>query len=166
MCNCIISQYPDETAEIERLAATPDDEIAQQAIADLAQVVPGAERASDFLRDTKVTRSPVGEIELSPEYYTELLPHIPEPLGSIHFTGDYTHPMSFVDGAVLSGVTTARTLGSDLVTADDDRAWKLSTRLSRRWCPPVDDRIAPTRSNSYWTDSRGSAHVSDSENRG
>ena len=72
------------------------------------------------------------EIELSPEYYTELLPHIPEPLGNIHFAGDYTHPMSFVDGAVSSAVTAARTLGGDLVTADEDRAMKLSARLFER----------------------------------
>lgn len=78
--NCIISQYPDETADIERLAATPDDEIAQKALDDFARVVPRAERAREFLRDPKVTRWPIGEIELSPEYYTELLPHISEPL--------------------------------------------------------------------------------------
>ena len=72
------------------------------------------------------------EIELSPEYYSELLPHIPEPLGNIRFAGDYTHPMSFVDGAVLSAVTTARELGSDLVTAEDDRTMKLSARLFQR----------------------------------
>jgi len=132
VCNCIIAQYPDETAEIERLAATSDDEIVRQAVADLARVVPGAEGAGEFLRDAKVTRWPVGEIELSPEYYTELLPRIREPLGNIHFAGDYTHPMSFVDGAVLSAVTTARTLGSDLVTTDDDRAFKLSAALLKR----------------------------------
>ena len=130
-CNCIIARYPDETAEIERLAATSDDEIARQAVADLTRVVPGAEGAGEFLRDTKVTRWPVGEIELSPEYYTELLPHIPAPLGNIHFAGDYTHPMSFVDGAVLSAVSTARALGSDLVTPEDDRALRLSNLIFR-----------------------------------
>jgi len=132
VCNCIIAQYPDDNADIARLAATPDDEIAQKALDDLARVVPGAERAREFLRDTTVTRWPVGEIELSPEYYTELLPHIAEPLGNIHFAGDYTHPMSFVDGAVLSAVAAARTLGSDLVTDDDDRAMKLSSLLFKR----------------------------------
>ena len=132
VCNCIIAEYPDETADIERLAATSDDEIAHQVLDDFARVVPGAERAGEFLRDTKVTRWPVGEIELSPEYYTELLPHIPAPLGNIHFAGDYTHPMSFVDGAVLSAVSTARALGSDLVTPDDDRALRLSNLIFRR----------------------------------
>jgi oxygen-dependent protoporphyrinogen oxidase len=132
VCNCIIAQYPDATSHIARLAATPDDEIAQKALDDLARVVPGAERAQEFLRNTTVTRWPIGEIELSPEYYTELLPHIPEPFGNIHFAGDYTHPMSFVDGAVLSAVTTARTLGSDLVNAADDRAMKLSSLIYKR----------------------------------
>ncbi|MCP3857922.1 MAG: FAD-dependent oxidoreductase [Actinomycetia bacterium] len=132
VCNCIIAQYPDETADIERLTATPDVEIARMALDDLARVVPGAERAREFLRDTTVTRWPIGEIELSPEYYTELLPHIPEPLGNIHFAGDYTHPMSFVDGAVLSAVTAARALGSDQVTDDDDGAMKLASLLFRR----------------------------------
>ena len=132
VCNCIITPYPDETAEIERLAATSDDEITRKALDDLARVVPRAEGAGEVLRDAKVTRWPVSEIELSPEYYTELLPQIREPLGNIHFAGDYTHPMSFVDGAVLGAVTTARRLGSDLVTADDDRAFKLSAALLKR----------------------------------
>lgn len=132
VCNFIISQYPDETTEIERFAAMSDDEIVEQTLADFTRVVPNADGADEHLIDTKVTRYPIGEIELSPEYYTELLPHIAKPFGNIHFAGDYTHPLSFVDGAVLSAFATARELGSDLIGPDDDRLMKLSARLFRR----------------------------------
>ena len=37
--NFIISQYPDETTEIERFAAMSDDEIVEQALADFTRVV-------------------------------------------------------------------------------------------------------------------------------
>ena len=132
VCNCIISQYPDETTEIERFAAMTDDQIVDQTLADLKRVVPRADGADDLLIDSKVTRFPVGEIELSPEYYTELLPHIAKPFGNIHFAGDYTHPVSFVDGAVLSAFAAARELGSDLVGPDDDRLMRFSARLFKR----------------------------------
>ena len=130
--NCIISQYPDETADIERLAATPDDEIAQKALDDFARVVPRAERArrvpaghqSDALADRR-------DRTVARVLHRTAATHL-RTTGNIHFAGDYTHPMSFVDGAVLSAVTTARELGSDQVTADDDRAMKFSARLFKR----------------------------------
>jgi monoamine oxidase len=131
VCNCIISHYPDETTEIKRFAAMSDDEIAEQTLADFTRVVPNADGAGERLIDTKVTRYPVGEIELSPEYYTELLPHIAKPFGDIHFAGDYTHPYSFVDGAVLSAFATARALGSDLIGPDDSRLMRFSRLLKR-----------------------------------
>lgn len=132
VCNFIISQYPDETTEIERFAAMSDNDIVEQTLADFMRAVPNTDDADELLIDTKVTRFPVGEIELSPEFYTELLPHIAKPFGNIHFAGDYTHPLSFVDGAVLSAFATARELGGDLIGPDDDRLVRLSARLFKR----------------------------------
>ncbi len=62
---------------------------------------------NEYIIDTKVTRFPMGELELSPEYYLELLPHLPKPVGNIYFCGDYTESQSFVSGAVFSGFRVA-----------------------------------------------------------
>ena len=53
----------------------------------------------EYIIDTKVTRFPIGELELSPEYFLELLPQLQKPVGNIHFCGDYTDGQSFISGA-------------------------------------------------------------------
>jgi hypothetical protein len=67
-----------------------------------------------------VTRFPIGELELSPEYYLDLLPHLPKQVGNIHFCGDYTHGRSFLDGAVFIAFRAARALGSKYVVSEED----------------------------------------------
>lgn len=130
VCNFVISQYPDETDEIQRFAELSDDQIVEMTLADFTRVVPRAEGVDELLIDGKVKRYPIGEIELSPEYYVTLLPHLAEPLGNIHFAGDYTHPLSFVDGAVHSAFRVARALGSDLVESEEEeRYMKVSTLI-------------------------------------
>jgi hypothetical protein len=67
-----------------------------------------------------VTRFPVGEIEVSPEYILEMLPELPKPVGNIHFVGDYTELRNFVDGAAYSGMRAARALGSKYVCSKEE----------------------------------------------
>ena len=79
-----------------------------------------------------MTRYPLGEIELSPEYYSELLPRLSKPVGNIHFAGDYTHWASFVDGTVYSAFKVARALGSKFVVSEEDEYFfKFSSLLFR-----------------------------------
>ena len=73
-----------------------------------------------YITGTKVTRYPIGELELSPEYFLELLPELPKPVGNIHFCGDYTEAKSFVDGAAYSGMRVARELGSTYVVSEGE----------------------------------------------
>jgi protoporphyrinogen oxidase len=120
VCNFIISIYPDEKEEIEQILSLDDDEIIKQVIPDFKRIVPATENAEAYILDTKVTRFRLGEIELSPEYYTEHFPHLAKPVGNIHFAGDYTHHISFVEGAVYSAFRAARELGSNLVVSEKE----------------------------------------------
>jgi hypothetical protein len=61
-----------------------------------------------------------GELELSPEYYLDVLPHLEAPVGNIHLCGDYTHRVSFLAGAALSAFRAARALGSTRVPPESD----------------------------------------------
>ncbi len=99
-----------------------DEELVADVLADFQRIipVPAGERVEDYVLDTTVTRYPLGEIELSPEYFTEQLPHLATPVGNIHFAGDYTHYVSFVEGAVYSAFRVARALGSDRVVSEED----------------------------------------------
>ncbi|MDP6493217.1 MAG: NAD(P)/FAD-dependent oxidoreductase [Acidimicrobiales bacterium] len=117
--NCFVSVPPDETDLIHDLAAKSDDEIAGLVLADLGRVLSGHD-VDAFVRDTMVTRYPLGELELSPEYYLEILPHLEQPIGNIHLCGDYTHRLSFLDGAAHSGFRAARALGSEHVLSEDE----------------------------------------------
>ncbi|MDG2260797.1 MAG: NAD(P)/FAD-dependent oxidoreductase [Actinomycetota bacterium] len=116
--NCFVSVPPDETALIQDLAAKPDDEIADLVVADLGKVLSDHD-VDAFVRDTMVTRYPLGELELSPEYYLDVLPHLEHPVGNIHLTGDYTHRASFLAGAAHSGFRAARALGSEHVVSEE-----------------------------------------------
>ncbi|MGI9604597.1 MAG: hypothetical protein ACR2P0_00530, partial [Acidimicrobiales bacterium] len=60
------------------------------------------------------------ELELSPEYYLEVLPQLVKPIGNIHLCGDYTHRLSFLAGAGHSAFRAARALGSSHVVAAED----------------------------------------------
>ncbi len=120
VCNFIISKYPDELEEIEQLFLLSDEEIVNQTLTDFKRIIPLADQADDYVVDTKVTRYPLGEIELSPKYYTEHLPELSKPVGNIHFAGDYTHHISFVEGAVYSAFEVARVLESSFVVAKED----------------------------------------------
>jgi protoporphyrinogen oxidase len=115
--NFIISIPPDEKKEIETFLAKSDEEIVTLTLNDFKCVMPEAD-INEYIIDTKVTRFPIGELELSPEYYLELLPHLPKPVGNIHFCGDYTESQSFVSGAAFSGFRVARELGSKYVVSE------------------------------------------------
>ena len=117
--NCFVSVPPDETDLIGELAAKTDQEIADHVVADLGRVL--ADHDVDaFVRDTMVTRYMQGELELSPEYYLDVLPHLEKPVGNIHLCGDYTHRVSFLAGAAHSAFRTARALGSTHVVSEAD----------------------------------------------
>lgn len=117
--NCFVSVPPDETGLIDDLAAKSDDEIADLVVADLGRVLSDHD-VDAFVRDTMVTRYPQGELELSPEFYLDVLPHLEHPIGNIHLAGDYTHRASFLAGAAHSGFRAARALGSEHVVSEDD----------------------------------------------
>lgn len=117
--NCFVSVPPDETGLIQDLAAKTDDEIADLVVADLRRVLSDHD-VEAFVRDTMVTRYPLGELELSPEYYLDALPHLEHPVGNVHLAGDYTHRASFLAGAAHSGFRAARALGSEHVVSEDD----------------------------------------------
>jgi len=117
--NCFVSVPPDETELVQDLAAKSDDEIANLVVGDLRRVLSDHD-VDAFVRETKVTRYPLGELELSPEYYLEVLPHLEHPIGNIHLVGDYTHRVSFLAGAALSGFRAARALGSEHVPSEED----------------------------------------------
>ena len=116
--NFIISIPPDEKKEIEAFLAKADEEIVTLALNDFKQIMPDAD-IDEYIMDTKVTRFPIGEIELSPEYYLELLPLLKKPVGNIHFSGDYSHGQSFLEGAAYSGMRAARALGSKYVASEE-----------------------------------------------
>jgi protoporphyrinogen oxidase len=84
--NFIISIPPDEKKEIETLLAKSDEEVVTLALNDFKHIMPKAD-IDEYIIDTKVTRFPIGELELSPEYYLELLPQLQKPVGNIHFCG-------------------------------------------------------------------------------
>jgi oxygen-dependent protoporphyrinogen oxidase len=117
--NFIISIPPDEKKEIETFLAKSDEEIVTLIIQDFRVMMPDAD-IEKYITGTKVTRYPIGELELSPEYYLELLPHLPKPVGNIHFCGDYTEARSFVDGAANSGMRVASELGSRFIASDEE----------------------------------------------
>jgi monoamine oxidase len=116
--NFIIPIHPDEKKKIEAFLAKADEEIVTLALNDFKQIMPDTD-IDKYIMDTKVTRFPIGELELSPEYYLELLPQLKKPVGNIHFSGDYSHGMSFLDGAAYSGMRAARALGSTYVASEE-----------------------------------------------
>jgi monoamine oxidase len=120
VCNFIISKYPDELEEIEQLLSLADEAIIQQTLTDFKRIIPLADNADDYIVDTKVTRYPLGEIELSPKYYTDCLQSLSKPVGNILFAGDYTHQISFVEGAVYSAFEAARALDSNYVVSKEE----------------------------------------------
>ena len=115
--NLIIAPFPDEKDKIKALLSTPDEELVAKVLADFKQVVPNSDAIEDYLIDSKVTHFPIGEIELSPEYY-QVLPELEKSVGNVHFCGDYTDRFSFIDGTVISAFRVARKLGSDLIISE------------------------------------------------
>jgi protoporphyrinogen oxidase len=137
VCNFIISKYPDELEEIEQFLSLSDEEIIKQTLTDFKRIIPLADKADDYIIDSKVIRYPLGEIELSPKYYTEFLPKLSKAVGNILFAGDYTHHISFVEGAVYSGFEAARVLESNFVVSKEEEyyfkvpsIWKMITSRS------------------------------------
>jgi monoamine oxidase len=116
--NFIISIPPDEKEEIKAFLAKSDEEVLTLALNDFEQIMPKA-NIDEYIIDTKVTRFPIGELELSPEYYLELLPQLQKPVGNVHFCGDYSHGHSFISGAAFSGMRAARALGSSYVASEE-----------------------------------------------
>lgn len=130
VCNFIISKYPDDLEAIEQVLSQSDEEIVSEVLSDFKRIIPKADQADEYVIDTKVTRYPLGEIELSPKYYTECLPHLSKPIGHIHFVGDYTHKVSFVEGAVYSAFEVARALGSSKVVSKEEEYYvKLASAI-------------------------------------
>ncbi len=123
--NFIISIPPDEKQEIEAFLAKADEDILSLTLNDFKHIMPDAD-IDKYIIDTKVTRFPIGELELSPEYYLKLLPQLQKPVGNIHFCGDYTHGESFLAGAVFSGFRAARALGSRYVASEEKEISKES----------------------------------------
>jgi oxygen-dependent protoporphyrinogen oxidase len=116
--NFIISIPPDEKKEIEAFLAKSDEEVVTLALDDFKHIMPKAD-IDQYIMDTKVTRFPIGELELSPEYYLDLLPQLEKPVNNIHFCGDYSHGQSFIAGAAYSGMRAARALGSTYVASEE-----------------------------------------------
>jgi monoamine oxidase len=123
--NFIISIPPDEKQEIETFLAKSDEEVVTLALNDFKHIMPEAD-VDEYVIDSKVTRFPIGELELSPEYYLELLPQLQKPVGNIHFCGDYSHGQSFIAGAAYSGMRAARALGSTFVASEEKEISKES----------------------------------------
>jgi hypothetical protein len=116
--NFVISIPPDEKKEIETFLAKSDEEVVTLALNDFRHIMPDAD-IDKYVIDSKVTRFPIGELELSPEYYLELLPKLQKPVDNIHFCGDYSHGHSFISGAAFSGMRAARALGSKYVASEE-----------------------------------------------
>lgn len=118
--NFIVAPYPDETDEIQTILAMPHKELVEKIITDFKKIVPYSEGIEACLLDSKVTHYPIGEVELSPEFYSEMLPELTRSVGNIHFCGDYTDRLSFVDGTVRSAFNIARKLGSTFVVSEEE----------------------------------------------
>jgi oxygen-dependent protoporphyrinogen oxidase len=130
--NFIISIPPDEKKEIESFLAKSDEEVVTLALNDFKHIMPEAD-IDEYVIDSKVTKFPIGELELSPEYYLELLPELEKPVGNIHFCGDYSHSQSFIAGAAFSGMRAARALGSAYVASEEKEIPKESKWGAFSW---------------------------------
>ncbi|MCF8069877.1 MAG: FAD-dependent oxidoreductase [Desulfobacterales bacterium] len=117
--NFVISKAPQDKEGIEALMSKSDQELLTLVKDDFKRIMSESD-IDQYITDTKVTRYPLGEVGISPEFYTELLPHLPKPVGNIHFCGDYTDRFSFLEGSALSGFRVARELGSKLVPSEAD----------------------------------------------
>jgi oxygen-dependent protoporphyrinogen oxidase len=117
--NFVISRAPQDKEGIEEILSKSDQEIVTLVKDDFKRVISESD-LDQYIIDTKVTRYPLGEPAISTEFYSELLPHLPKPVGNIHFCGDYTDRFSFLEGAALSGFRAARELGSKFVSSEED----------------------------------------------
>ena len=116
-----LSLYPpNEKNEIESFLEKSDEEILELTLKDFRRLMPEAADVEKHITGSKVTRYPIGELELTPEYFLEALPDLAKPVGNIHFTGEYTDKKSFVDGACFSAMRAAAALGSQYITSDED----------------------------------------------
>ena len=118
--NFIISIPPDEKKEIEAFFAKSDEEIIDLILKDFKKMMPEVDDVEKYITGSKVTRFPIGELELSPEYFLEALPDLAKPVGNIHFTGEYVEKKNFVDGACFSGMRVACKLGSKYIISEED----------------------------------------------
>ena len=118
--NFIISIPPNEKNEIESFLEKSDEEILELTIKDFRRLMPETADVEKYITGSKVTRYPIGELELTPEYFLEALPDLAKPVGNIHFTGEYTDKKNFVDGACFSAMRAAAALGSKYITSDED----------------------------------------------
>ncbi|GAG97264.1 unnamed protein product, partial [marine sediment metagenome] len=74
--NFVISIPASEKKEIETFLAKSDEEILEHTFKDFKRLIPDAD-IEKYITGTKVTRFPIGELELSPEYFLEALPELP-----------------------------------------------------------------------------------------
>lgn len=117
--NFVITKAPEDKEGIEEILSKSDQEIVTLIKNDFKRVISESD-LDQYIIDTKVTRYPHAEPAISPEYYSDLFPHLPKPVGNIHFCGDYTDRFSFLEGAALSGFRAARELGSKYVPSEED----------------------------------------------
>jgi oxygen-dependent protoporphyrinogen oxidase len=118
--NFFIGIPPDEEEEIKAFFAKSDEEIVALTLEDFKLMIPDAADIEKYITGTKVTRFRTGEVDTTPEFFTELLPKLQKPVGNIHFCGDYTDNRVFVDAAAYSGMRVARALGSTYVVSEED----------------------------------------------
>lgn len=114
-----ISIPPEDLEEQKVIFSKSDEEIVGLVIQDFESIM-SEPTFRDYILDSRVTRFPIGEVGITPEYFIELLPLLEKPVGNIHFCGDYTDRSSFLMGSVLSGFRVARELGSTLVVSEEE----------------------------------------------
>jgi predicted NAD/FAD-dependent oxidoreductase len=124
--NFVISKAPQDKDGIEAMLSKSDQEIVTLIKNDFERVVSESD-IDQYIIDSKVTRFPLGEVGISPEYFSEHYLHLPKPVGNIHFCGDYTDRFSFIEGSAFSGFRAARELGSKLVPSEEDEVRFIDT---------------------------------------
>jgi oxygen-dependent protoporphyrinogen oxidase len=108
-----ISVPPEEQERQREVLSRSDASLVQQVVREFEEII--SLPLKEYVIGSRVTRFPVGEVGITPEYFTELLPLLKKPTGNIHFCGDYTDRSSFLMGSVLSAFRAARELGSTVV---------------------------------------------------
>jgi oxygen-dependent protoporphyrinogen oxidase len=117
--NFTIDNAPEEIEEIEAFFSKSDEEVVRLTLNEFNRMIPNAD-IEKYVTGSKVTRFRVGEVDTSPEFFVDLLPQLEKPVGNIHFCGDYTHKLVFIDASAYSGMRAARALGSKYVLPEEE----------------------------------------------